>query len=235
MRLGKVGVVIPAAGQGKRMGADRNKQFLELCGIPVLAHTLRIFQQSDRVAEIVVVGIAEEQPALEALVRESEITKVTAIVEGGALRQDSVFAGLKALSGQVQRVVVHDGARPLLSVNGLQRFLEESDSYEAALMAIPLKDTVKIVNKDSWVMETPPRGSLRAVQTPQIFDRVLLEEAYRQAACHGYEGTDDASIVEWLGKPVKVLDGELLNIKITTPEDLWLAEIVLGQRSGQTK
>jgi 2-C-methyl-D-erythritol 4-phosphate cytidylyltransferase len=230
MFMVEVGVVIPAAGEGKRMQAGINKQLLEIAGLPVLAHTLQIFQQSERVAEIVVVGAAGDLPALRRLIRDRQLTKVAAVVEGGAERQESVYAGIKALSGGIRRVVIHDGARPLLSLNAFERFLTAASGSEAAIMAIELKDTVKRIDATGWVVETPPRQYMRAVQTPQVFDRSLLEKAHSRAAAVGYKGTDDASLLEWLGVRVKVLAGETDNIKITTPEDLWLAEVILRKR-----
>ncbi|MDR3288902.1 MAG: 2-C-methyl-D-erythritol 4-phosphate cytidylyltransferase [Peptococcaceae bacterium] len=229
--MDRIGAVIPAAGEGKRMQAGVNKQWLELAGLPVLIHTLRIFQQSEGIAEIVVVGAASERRRLEKLVEENDFSKVAAVAEGGAERQASVYAGLQVLNKQLQRVVIHDGARPLLTAGGLRRFLREAADFEAALMAVEVKDTVKIIDAEGWVLETPLRTRLKAVQTPQVFSRYLLEQAHERAAVAGYVGTDDASLLEWLGIPVRVLAGEITNIKITTPEDLWLAEMILNKRS----
>jgi len=232
MRLDNVGVVIPAAGQGKRMGASLNKQFLALRGIPLLAHTVSVFQSSDQVREIVIVGAKDDIPVIEEIVESYRLDKVAAVPIGGAVRQESVFAGVQALSAATQRVVVHDGARPLLTLELFHRFLAEAEETVAAITAVPLKDTVKLVNQEGWVVETPPREQLRAVQTPQVFERAVLEEAHRRAAQTGFIGTDDASLVEWLGYPVKVLEGSAENIKITTPDDLWLAEKILAARTG---
>lgn len=230
MPLVSLGVVIPAAGQGKRMGAILNKQFLLLAGRPILAHTLALFEASPQVKEIVVVGSDVDLPRIRELVQEYGLKKVSQVTLGGKERQESVYAGVRALSSAIQRVAVHDGARPLLTLEELNRFLTESEEYRAAIMAVPLKDTVKRVDGNGRVLETPPRESLRAVQTPQVFERELLEKAHRQCAEEGFLGTDDASLVEWLGQPVQVLDGVLENIKITTPEDLGLAESILARR-----
>ncbi|AHF05872.1 2-C-methyl-D-erythritol 4-phosphate cytidylyltransferase [Desulfitobacterium metallireducens] len=228
--MARIGVVIPAAGQGKRMGAACNKLFLALAGRPILAHTLALFEASSQVEEIVVVGSEEDLANIRTLIQEYQIKKVSQVTLGGKERQESVFAGVKALNPAIQRVAVHDGARPLLTLEELNRFFTESEEYSAAIMAIPLKDTIKRVDEKGQVLETPPRERLRAVQTPQIFERELLEDAHRQCAIEGFLGTDDASLVEWLGKPVQVLDGMLENIKITTPEDLWIAESILKKR-----
>lgn len=229
--MASLGVVIPAAGQGKRMGASGNKLFLMLADRPILAHTLKLFEDSLKVKEIIVVGSAEDLPKIKELVSKYQFSKVSHVTLGGKERQESVYAGVRALSPAIQRVAVHDGARPLLTLDQLNRFFTESEKYRAAIMAVPVKDTIKRVNKAGQVLETPPRESLRAVQTPQVFERELLERAHRRGLDEGFLGTDDASLVEWLGEPVQVLDGSLENIKMTTPEDLWLAESILKKRT----
>lgn len=234
MRLAKVGVVIPAAGSGKRMGSSVNKQFLLLAGKPVLAYTVEVFQSSPFVEEIVIVGAKEDLPLISGLVKTHTYSKVAKITVGGAIRQASVYTGVKALSAEIGRVVVHDGARPLLTLEVFHRFLANAQGFPAAITAIPLKDTVKRVDDNGWVRETPVRDTLRAVQTPQLFDRHVLLDAHEQAMAKGFVGTDDASILEWLGYPVKVLAGAEENIKVTTPQDLWLAERIIevrGQKS----
>lgn len=228
--MANVGVVIPAAGLGKRMGVGFNKQFLTLAGSPVLAHTIRVFQLSELVAEIVVVGAKDDIPLIEEIVQINRLNKVVAIPIGGAQRQDSVFTGVQALSTTTHRVVVHDGARPLLTLTQFNRFLADSEGVSAAIMAIPLKDTIKRISETGLVEETPPRQFLRAVQTPQIFDRTILEKVHSLAVKKEYYSTDDASLLEWQGYPVLVLEGYSDNIKITTPEDLWLAERIIEQR-----
>lgn len=227
----KLGVVIPAAGQGKRMGASINKQFIPVLGKPILAHTLSLFEASEVVTEIVIVGSLEDLGAIQDLVHERGYKKVGSITLGGKERQESVFAGVKALSTAIQRVAVHDGARPLLTLETLNRFFTEAEESSAAIMAIPVKDTIKRVDSQGKVLETPPRETLRAVQTPQVFDRALLEKAHRKAAAAGFFATDDAGLVEWLGYPVQVFDGSPENIKITTPEDIDFAESILAKRA----
>lgn len=215
------------------MGAGVNKQFLSLNGLPILAHTIRVFNQSPLVSEIVVVGARQDLEQIRELVRTCQFEKVTATPVGGAERQESVFAGLKALSEAIQTVVVHDGARPLLTLEQFHRFLAEAAGHSAVVMAVPLKDTVKRVDPEGFVQETPRRDLLRAVQTPQLFERTLLEEAHRKAAATGFRGTDDASLLEWAGYPVRVLPGAEENIKITTQQDLWLAERILAARHNE--
>ena len=228
--MAEIGIVIPAAGQGRRMGAGYNKQFLSLMGEPILAHTVRIFQESKYVSEIVIVGAECDLHVIKELVNHYKFDKVVAISQGGAQRQDSVRAGVQALSTTIQRIVVHDGARPLLTLQEFHRFLGETDNFSAAIMGIQLKDTVKRVDISGKVLETPPREWLRAVQTPQIFDRVMLEKAHHKAASMGYYGTDDAALIEWMGYPVQMIEGSQENIKVTTPDDLWLAERILSTR-----
>jgi len=230
MRLAEIGIVIPAAGQGKRMGAGYNKQFLALMGQPILAHTVRLFQESSYVSEIVIVGAESDLLDIKELVYQHKFDKVVSICQGGAHRQDSVRAGVQALSSTIQRVVVHDGARPLLTLQAFHQFLGETENFSAAIMGIQLKDTIKRVDLSGKVLDTPPRDCLRAIQTPQIFDRVILEKAHFRAFSEGYYGTDDASLLEWMGYPVQVVEGFQGNIKVTTPEDLWLAERILSQR-----
>ncbi|HWQ43328.1 MAG TPA: 2-C-methyl-D-erythritol 4-phosphate cytidylyltransferase [Desulfosporosinus sp.] len=228
--MAKIGVVIPAAGQGKRMGVGCNKQFLTLRGHPILVHTVRLFEDSEYVSEIVVVGAVSDIAVIQELVQRYNFQKVLPICTGGVQRQDSVRAGVQALGTTIQRIVVHDGARPLLTLREFNLFMEETKKFSAAIMGIPLKDTVKRIDTSAKVLETLPRDCLRAVQTPQIFDRVILEEAHHQAASKGYYGTDDATLLEWMGYPVHMVEGSQENIKVTTPDDLWLAERILSMR-----
>jgi len=232
--LAEIGVVIPAAGQGKRMGAVYNKQFLDLVGQPILAHTIRLFEQSSYVSEIVIVGAESDLLVIKKLVYHYKFDKVVAIIQGGTQRQDSVRAGVQALSPTIQRVVVHDGARPLLTLKVFHKFIGETENFSAAIMGIQLKDTIKRVDISGKVLDTPPRERLRAVQTPQIFDRGILEEAHQKAAFMGYYGTDDAALLEWMKCPVQIVEGSQENIKVTTPDDLWLAERILAMRESRS-
>lgn len=231
--MANIGIVVPAAGQGKRMGAGYNKQFLTLMGQPILAHTVRLFEESCFVSEIVIVASEGDIPVMEELVHRHGFGKVAAICKGGMQRQDSVRAGVRALSPTIQRIVVHDGARPLLTLQAFHKFLEETQGYSAAIMGVPIKDTVKRVDTTGNVLDTLPREHLRAVQTPQIFDRGILEKAHFQAVSVGYYGTDDASLLEWMEHPVQMVAGMQENIKVTTPEDLWLAERILTMREAR--
>ena len=181
-----VGVIIPAAGRGKRMGAPVNKPFLPLGGQPVLLHTLRVFDTHPQVDEIVVVSAARETERVKELLRNQGLSKVTQVIPGGAERQESVFRGLKVLS--TEWVLVHDAVRPFVTHELIDSLLQAVRLHEAAILAVPLKDTVKIVGEAGVVEKTPDRRRLWAVQTPQAFRRTLLEDAHRRAAEVGLAG-----------------------------------------------
>jgi len=229
----KIGAIIPAAGQGQRMGGQGNKLLLELAGTPILLFALQTFQRCSYIHEIVIPAASNEIEIVKKMVKENDLHKVSAIIPGGKQRQDSVYNGLRALGSEVEKVVVHDGARPLLTLKELGRFIEDTMDVEAAIMTVGLKDTVKRIDDQGWVVETPPRERLCLVQTPQIFDRTLLEQAHQSASLQSYETTDDAALMEWQGYRVKVMDGSYENIKVTTPEDLLLAQAILQTRKGE--
>lgn len=229
--MGKIAALIPAAGQGKRMGSQLNKQFLSLAGLPILLHTLQIFQTCERISEIVIVGGTDEVDYIRTeIVDKYQLTKVVQVVAGGAERQHSVHNGLRALSADVEYVAIHDGARPLLSQEHLAQVLAAALENQAAIVAVPVKDTIKIVDKSQMVQQTPDRTTLWSIQTPQVFSKELVSRAYAEAEAVNYVGTDDASLVERLGWPIKVIMGSYENIKITTPEDLEVAESILRRR-----
>ena len=222
------GAVIVAAGRGSRMGTAESKQFLLLRGKPILVHTLELFQQLDEICEIVLVTGAADVERCREWTAEYGLTKVKAILEGGSERQHSVRAGLAALSAEW--ALVHDGVRPLVTAGAVRSCLERAERTGAAVLAVPVKDTIKQVDDHGVIVSTPDRKSLWAIQTPQAFRRVRLMEAHDQALAAGFLGTDDAMVVERLGDQVSVAEGEYTNIKITTPEDLPYAEFLLDQR-----
>lgn len=221
-----VSVIIPAAGSGKRMGGGTAKQFLLLRGEPVLVHTVRLFSRSPLVDEIIIA--ASDLETTRELV--GGLPKVTHIVPGGAERQDSVWAALQAVHSRPRIVAVHDAARPLLAPAVLEGVLTAAALHPAQVVAVPVKDTIKQVNPDGVVAATPDRAALWAVQTPQVFWGELLIRAFRKAQADGFVGTDDASLVERLGHPVRVFAGSPDNIKLTTPEDFRAAEAFLEGR-----
>ncbi len=218
----KVGAIIAAAGESRRMGG-RDKVFAPLGGKTILARVIDTFQKCRLVNQIIVVVNAKNIEKCCKLVAEGRWHKVSDVCAGGKLRQDSVAAGLKKLN-DCQWVVVHDGARPLVSKELIEAGLKAAQETGAAVAAIPVTDTIKIANDDMLVHQTPPRQNLWAVQTPQVFRLKIIARAYEQAKD---EVTDDASLVEGLGYKVKLYMGSYDNIKITTPHDLALAEVLL--------
>ena len=219
------GAVIVAAGTASRMGGI-DKMFADLNGMPVLEHTIRTFAYSDVIREIVVVT----RPDLLEQVRELCRTygKVRTVVAGGNSRQESVNNGLSALSADVELVAVQDGARPLVSPEVIDRTVRAAHSYGAAAPAVPVKDTIKVA-ESGLAISTPDRSKLRAVQTPQVFDKDLLAGALLKASRENAVVTDDCSAVERLGIKVKLVEGDERNLKITTPIDLYVAKLLLEE------
>ena len=221
--------IIPAAGMGKRMGAEINKQYLLLKGKPILAHTLGVFERAPFVDDIFVITPEQEIPfCREQVVERYGFTKVRRIVPDGAERQNSVLNGLRAIADarDDDLVLIHDGVRPFVPVHVLERALDAARVHDGALVAVPAKDTIKIV-ADGIIRETPPRENLWLAQTPQAFRYGVIRAAHEIAEAEGFLGTDDAMLLERLGKDVHVVLGDYRNIKITTPEDLILAEAFL--------
>lgn len=225
------GAVIVAAGRGTRMGASDNKPYLALCGRPVLAYSLEAFGRCPDVESVVVVVAPGEEAKAEAVVRglEPAWNKVRAIVPGGAERQDSVLAGLAALD--TDGVLVHDAARPLVAPEQIADCCREAERHGASALAVPAKDTIKIEGERGFMTATPDRSSLWAVQTPQAFARAELLEAHRLAKEAGAAATDDTMLLERLGRKVAIVRGDYANLKITTPEDLPIAELLLQRRA----
>ena len=225
-------VVIAAAGKGRRMGSTTNKQYMLLNGTPVLSYSLDFFERLPVVNQIVVVCARDEvEYCEEEIVKRFEFDKVAAVVPGGQERQDSVWAGLQHLGDDTDLVAVHDGARPLLSAEVLTRLLTEAREWGAAIPGIASRDTVKLGDRDGFVRQTMDRTSVYAIQTPQVFNYTELVTAYREAREEGFLGTDDASLFErYIGR-VKIVPGDYNNIKITTPQDMIVAEALLRGRA----
>lgn len=229
--VNKCSVIIPAAGQGKRMRAELNKQFLQLQGMPIIVHTLRAFQRCRVIDEIIlVVGPGEEPEYRNEYIPRYGLDKIKAIVEGGRERQDSVINGLQAVSEDCDIVLVHDGARPLVTDEEIINSVTAAEDAGAAVVAVPVKDTIKKVGSELLVEKTLERGLLWQAQTPQTFRYEVFCEATRRAREDGFYGTDDTSLVERLGRRVKIVQGSYENLKITTPEDLILAEAIIKRR-----
>ena len=224
--MATVGAIIVGAGRGERMGGV-DKVFAPLAGRPLLAYSLAAFEASRVVHAIVVVLSEGNLERGRALVREGRWRKVRAVCAGGARRQDSTRAGLAALP-PCDLVAVHDAARPLVTTDLIRRGVEVATATGAAVAAMPVKDTIKRVGEDGRVLETPPRETLWAAQTPQIVRRATLERAFAAADARGLTVTDEAGLLEALGEPVTVFAGSYHNLKVTTPEDLVLAAALLG-------
>ena len=225
VKLKRCGAVIVAAGSASRMGGI-DKVMAPLGGEPMIARTVRAFQECDAVSEIVVV--TREDLIMEITRLTRDMPKVTAVVAGGKSRQESVHLGLNALSEKVKLAAIHDGARPFITWQLIDWVVRAANTYGAAAPAIPVKDTIKEV-QGFIVKNTPDRASLRAVQTPQVFDFDILRAALKKARDDGAEVTDDCSAVERMGMSVKIVEGDERNIKITTPLDLKIGELLLEE------
>ena len=232
MKKEKIAAIIPAAGSGARLGLRESKPFLLLGDKPLLIHTLQRFQDCPEVDELVLVVRATDLKRAKALVLEYRLEKVVGVVEGGQRRQDSVYCGLKRLDGRnVAFVLIHDAVRPFLSLVNVHEIIGAAKKHSAAVLAVQPKDTIKLSNGASIVQTTLDRTKLWAVQTPQCFATDLLMKAYESAIKDDYVGTDDASLVERLGVGVSIVEGSYDNIKITTQDDLDLAELVLRRQT----
>lgn len=221
------GVVVVAAGRSTRMGGT-DKTFADVHGAPLVVHTLRRVAGSGAVTRIALVVADDAVERARAMITEYRIGKVVAVCVGGERRQDSVYAGLLAL-GECRWVAVHDGARPCVTNDVMERGLDAAQRWSAAVAAVPVKDTIKVVGDDDVIASTPERSSLWAAQTPQVFDYGLLMRAHRSATA---DYTDDAAMVEALGNSVRVFMGSYENLKVTTPEDLVFVSQLLAHSDG---
>jgi len=229
--------VIVAAGRGSRMGLDRNKVLYPVCGEPVIVRTVRAFEKSGLFdGGIVVVTGACDMDEMKAMFADAGLC-VRAVVEGGADRQESVCRGIAACDESADIIAIHDGARPLVTRDVIAATIDSAKTYGSGVAAVALKDTIKRVDGNGCVVDTPRRDLLRAVQTPQTFDARLIREAHARYADgneSGQRATDDAMLAEWMGHTVRLTEGDVENIKLTTPEDMLLAEQVLIRR-GEAK
>jgi 2-C-methyl-D-erythritol 4-phosphate cytidylyltransferase len=224
--------LVPAAGRGLRMGGHIPKQFLSLGGQPILVQSLRILQASPVIHEIILaVPQAEHQYCLDSILATGEFGKVMKIVPGGAQRQDSVRRALAEVGEDTEIVLVHDAVRPFLTKDMIKRVVEAAVQHGAAIIALPMRDTVKYVGADGVIERTVDRRPLWLAQTPQAFRRAWLEEGHRRALLDGTHATDDADLVERTGKAVVVVEGSGENIKVTRPEDLVIGEAILNSRT----
>lgn len=229
LKLRYCGAVIVAAGSASRMGGI-DKVMAPLKGEPMIVHTVKAFQTSEAIQEIVIVTREELIQPIASLCRKFD--KVQAVVVGGGSRQESVSLGLNVLSEKVELAAIQDGARPLVTWQLIDRVVRAANSYAAAVPVIPVKDTIKVA-PSGVVDSTLDRSTLRAVQTPQVFDFDLLRAAMKKASVEGAEVTDDCSAVELLGMKVKTVQGDEQNLKVTTPFDLKVAEMLMEENTDE--
>jgi 2-C-methyl-D-erythritol 4-phosphate cytidylyltransferase len=224
----KTVAIIPAGGSGKRMQERLSKPYLSVDGKPILVHTLSVFQRSPDIDEIVLVVLEEDiQLVRQMIVKSQGISKVRHVVAGGKQRQDSVRNGLAVVDDQADIVLIHDAVRPFISESLIRLTVREAEIHGAVTVGMPVKDTIKRVDTGGWIVETLNRQVLWMTQTPQAFRRSVIQEAYRRADEDQFYGTDDASLVERMGCRVKMIAASYANIKITTPEDLLMAEFLI--------
>ena len=222
-----VSAIIVAAGQSRRMGGDTSKQFILIDGVPVIVRTLKAFEIAERIREVVIAARQEDIPQMYALIQDYEITKVKQIITGGETRQESVFRAIAQVDENADFLAIHDGARPLIRPQEIDLAVSAAVEHGAAALGVPVKDTVKQVDADGKIVDTPERSALWAVQTPQVFSRALYLRATEQAGEAAAQLTDDCQLIERTGAPVYLVRGAYANLKITTPEDVFAAEGIL--------
>lgn len=226
-----VSVIVAAAGMSNRMGSKINKQFIAIDNKPILAHTIEKFEKCKYIDEIIVVCKEEEvEYCRKEIVKKYRLKKVTNIVRGGKERQDSVYNGIMALNEKADIVLTHDGARPFVKIESIEDGIKGVIEHGACVIGVPVKDTIKVIDGSREVHHTPKRDLLWAAQTPQCFWTHLLKRGYEMAADENIVGTDDSSLVEKMGHPIKMIMGSYDNIKITTPEDLIIADSFFRDR-----
>ena len=223
-------LLIPAAGMGRRMGSDRNKLLLTLLGKPLLAWTLIAAEASPDINWIGIISQPSDWEDIKDILAQVSLTKPVELINGGETRQESVYNGLQALPDNAERVLIHDGARCLATPDLFNRCGEALLSCDGLIAAISVKDTIKVVNH-GIIQSTPDRSQLWAAQTPQGFNVPLLKQCHDQGRQLGWEVTDDAALFEKCGFPVRIVEGEETNLKVTTPVDLAIAEFILRQKS----
>jgi len=222
-------VIIPAAGFGERMGATIGKQFLMVNDKPILVHTLERFERSTDIQEIVLATQRSSFPIIEEIRQKYSLSKLQSPVEGGQRRQDSIANALKQIDARAEIIVVHDAVRPFVHLKEISQSIETARFFGASIVAVRAKDTMKLASTDGRVERTLNRSSLWSVQTPQTFQRKILVDAYEFAEKHNIVATDDSFLVEQIGISPIIVEGSYENIKITTPDDLLLAELLFNR------
>ena len=223
-------LLIPAAGMGRRMGSDRNKLLLTLLDKPLLAWTLEAAEAATGIEWIGIMGQPVDFPDFQEILAQLNLTKPVELIQGGETRQQSVYNGLQALPTDAERVLIHDGARCLATPELFERCGTALQTCSGLIAAIPVKDTIKVVDQNGLILDTPNRQQLWAAQTPQGFEVKLLEECHDQGRQQGWEVTDDAALFEKCGLSVHIVMGEETNLKVTTPVDLSVAEFILRSK-----
>lgn len=225
-----VSCIVAAGGKGKRMGAEVNKIFLDLCGAPVLSHTLKVLNDCKYIDEIIIVTSESDVLGASDIVKEFEIDKVRAITVGGKERQDSVKNGIAEISKESDFVLIHDAARPLVTAHHLEEVIKAAFENGASALGVPEKNTLKSVDEEGFITHTIDRSNVFAIHTPQIFEKDLMIKMYDNAEKENISATDDCYLAEILGAKIKMVEDSYENIKITTKDDLIIAEQILSNR-----
>lgn len=224
------GVIIVAAGTGSRMKANINKQFIKLNDKEIITYTIEKFYNNKNINDIVIVVKEDEVEFFKKEILDKYNFNNIKIAYGGKERQDSVYNGIKVLDKNCKYVLVHDGARPFVNEDIINRSLEEVQKYKSVVVGVPVKDTIKVVNNNNYIVDTPNRSTLWSVQTPQTFDYSVIKRAYEDAFDNNFYGTDDAMLVERIGYTVKMIYGSYNNIKVTTTEDIDIGIQILNSK-----
>ncbi|MDB9487428.1 2-C-methyl-D-erythritol 4-phosphate cytidylyltransferase [Dolichospermum circinale CS-537/01] len=223
-------LLIPAAGSGKRMGANCNKLLLQVRSKPLIAWTLLAAEAASSISWIGIVSQPPDWDDFKSIIADLKLKKTIALISGGATRQESVYNGLQALPTNAEQVLIHDGARCLVTPNLFDACSDVILHCSGLIAAVPVKDTIKVVDENGIIKGTPERKQLWAAQTPQGFDVNLLKHCHAEGIRQGWEVTDDAALFEKCGLEVRIVPGEETNLKITTPQDLAIAEFILSHR-----
>lgn len=222
--------IIVAGGCGSRMGSSTTKQMMTVDGMPIVARTISVFEHCDKIKDIIIVAKKEEIPKYADFIKKYGFKKIRKVTCGGDTRQQSVLRGFDHISDKCDFVAIHDAARCLVTEQNILDVLSAAERYSGASAAAPAKDTIKVTDSKGFVLSTPDRATVWSAQTPQIFKTEVYRAAAYYAKEKGFEGTDDNSLVEWLGCKVKLVDCGYENIKITTPEDIPIAQTLLKLR-----
>ena len=225
-----VSCIVAAGGKGTRMGADINKIFLEISGVPVLAYTLHALNKCEYIDEIILVTAECDILGCHDIVREFGIDKVKTITQGGATRQESVRNGLLSISENADIIMVHDAARPLVTNEHLEEVIKAANEFGAAALGVPEKNTLKQIDENGFISHTIDRSAVYAIHTPQVFSSEIMRRMYENGNEHLSSATDDCMLAEMLGEKIKIVEDSYENIKITTKDDLVLAEQILENR-----